>query len=204
MLKYVFALALVFLQTSVYAAVVPLQDSVQVRYYILNNGGSLEASKDQYRVVQSAPGQLSLVGWAVPGIPQPTGLDYDTVADSRVADLPLKYRKFVGSKWVEKTPAEKVAADAAEWAAMQLAKPVDRKLQENSYLSICNTALDETGSPTNNPPIKMTLDDMSTLLETLPGNKEQKFGKLLSKAMLIGDNLSKYDVKWYDTVEWHP
>lgn len=109
---------------------------------------------------------------------------------------------YVGQDWVLNSDAE----IAAVMAARQVAKPIERKVAENTYLTLCQTALAAAADQraTNVPPAKLTFAELATVMDTIMTADPQAAIVLTLKMLATDAALKRFDLLWWEDTEFHP
>ena len=132
-----------------------------------------------------------------------------TADEVRILNLPYKYRTDGGLDadgnriWIEKTPEEKVQADADEAVAAeqakqakQDAKPLALKIVENKFLAMCDQ-LTGTASHT-----KLGFGDIQSAIDIIP-DPAIKMGAAVQLLAIDAEAKREGGNLWWDTCTWH-
>jgi hypothetical protein len=105
----------------------------------------------------------------------------------------------------ENTLNAMIDLENVEMMAKQNLKPVERKILENSFYSMCTNLLYLAGDGrfSQVPPVKLTTDEISDYIEAIMQIDSTVAIPLSLKFLALDSALKRYDTLWWDDAHWH-
>jgi hypothetical protein len=143
--------------------------------------------------------------WAIP-CAKPTEVMLPSFEEALILTNQLKYLKKVNGAWVLMDESERLAVDYAEAVAQQTAKPAIVKQGENEFFNLSIAVLQAVGDEraTNMPPVKLGLEELNSLIESVAATNFQVSVTLALKLLAVNSALVRYEILWWDNAAYHP